>query len=38
MSKIIFGPAELGPVKTAEEVLEEYAKKGIKSCEIAFTF
>ena len=38
MSKLIFGPAGLGPIKTAEQVLEEYAKKGIKSCEIAFTY
>jgi deoxyribonuclease IV len=35
---IIFGPAGLGPVKTAEEVLESYAKKGLKACEIAFTY
>lgn len=26
---IRFGPAGLGPVKTALEVLEEYGKKGI---------
>jgi len=36
--QIKFGPAGLGPVKTAEKVLEEYAKKGIKACEIAFTY
>lgn len=36
--QIRFGPAGLGPVKTAEKVLEEYAKKGIKACEIAFTY
>jgi deoxyribonuclease IV len=35
---IKFGPAGLGPVKTAEKVLEDYAKKGFKACEIAFTY
>jgi len=35
---VIFGPAGLGPVKTALNVLEEYAKKGLKACEIAFTY
>lgn len=35
---IIFGPAGLGPTKTAEKVLEEYAKKGLMACEIAFTY
>lgn len=35
---VTFGPAGLGPVKTAEKVLEEYAKKGLKACEIAFTY
>ncbi len=35
---IIFGPAGLGPVKTAVQVLEMYAKKGLKACEIAFTY
>lgn len=35
---IIFGPAGLGPVKTAVKVLEEYHKKGLKACEIAFTY
>ena len=30
-----FGPAGLGPVKTALNVLDEYCKKGIKACEIA---
>lgn len=35
---IKFGPAGLGPVKTAIEVLEQYAKKGIRVCEIAFTY
>ncbi len=33
-----FGPAGLGPVKTAIKVLEDYNKKGIKACEIAFTY
>ncbi len=36
--KIKFGPAGLGPVKTAEQVLEEYCKLGIRACEIAFTY
>jgi putative NIF3 family GTP cyclohydrolase 1 type 2 len=35
---IIFGPAGLGPVKTAEKVLEECNKLGLKACEIAFTY
>src|SRR3989338_4431193 len=35
---IKFGPAGLGPVKTAEKILEEYSKKGLKACEIAFTY
>lgn len=35
---IIFGPAGLGPVKTAGKVLEEYAKRGLGACEIAFTY
>jgi len=35
---IAFGPAGLGPVKTAEKVLGTYAKKGLKACEIAFTY
>lgn len=35
---IKFGPAGLGPVKTALQVLEQYSKKGIKACEIAFTY
>ena len=33
-----FGPAGLGPVKTALNTLEEYNKIGIKACEIAFTY
>jgi deoxyribonuclease IV len=35
---IRFGPAGLGPEKTAEEVLERYKKLGFKACEIAFTY
>lgn len=35
---IRFGPAGLGPVKTAEEVLERYHKLGLRACEIAFTY
>jgi deoxyribonuclease-4 len=35
---IKFGPAGLGPIKTAEQVLENYAKQGLKACEIAFTY
>ena len=35
---IRFGPAGLGSVKTAEKVLEEYSKLGLKACEIAFTY
>ena len=35
---IVFGPAGLGPVKEAEERLEDYAKIGLKACEIAFTY
>lgn len=35
---IKFGPAGLGGVDTAEEVLEEYSKLSLKACEIAFTY
>ena len=35
---IKFGPAGLGPVKTAVERLEEYHKIGFEACEIAFTY
>jgi len=35
---IVFGPAGLGPVKTAENVLEQYYKLGLRACEIAFTY
>lgn len=38
MSTIKFGPAGLGPAKTAFEVLEGYHKKGLRACEIAFTY
>ena len=33
-----FGPAGLGPMKTAEEVLEKYHAAGLKACEISFTY
>ena len=36
--EILFGPAGLGPVKTAEQVLEKYHKLGLRACEIAFTY
>ena len=32
------GPAGLGPVKTAMNVLEQYHKLGFRACEIAFTY
>jgi deoxyribonuclease IV len=35
---IKFGPAGLGPVKTAVKMLESYHKLGLKACEIAFTY
>lgn len=35
---IKFGPAGLGPVKTAEEILEKYHELGLRACEIAFTY
>jgi deoxyribonuclease IV len=35
---IKFGPAGLGPVKEAISNLEEFSKKGLKACEIAFTY
>lgn len=35
---IKFGPAGLGPVKTAEEILNRYHKLGLRACEIAFTY
>lgn len=35
---IRFGPAGIGPVKTAVQVLEGYHKLGLRACEIAFTY
>ena len=35
---IHFGPAGLGPVKDAVKTLEDYSKKGLEACEIAFTY
>ncbi len=35
---IRFGPAGLGPTKTALETLESYHNLGLKACEIAFTY
>ncbi|MBX4195963.1 TIM barrel protein [Candidatus Pacearchaeota archaeon] len=35
---ILFGPAGLGPVKTAQHMLETYHSLGLKACEIAFTY
>ncbi len=35
---IKFGPAGLGPVKTALQTLETYHKLELKACEIAFTY
>lgn len=35
---IKIGPAGLGSVKTAEEILKAYKSAGIKICEIAFTY
>jgi deoxyribonuclease IV len=35
---IKFGPAGIGPTKTAIEVLEQYHKLGLQACEIAFTY
>src|SRR3989338_6778637 len=35
---IRFGPAGLGPVKTAEKMLKEFSRKGLKACEVAFTY
>jgi deoxyribonuclease-4 len=33
-----FGPAGIGPVKTAEQFLENYHELGLKACEVAFTY
>jgi len=38
MSSIKFGPAGMGPVKKVEKTFERYNKKGIKACEIPFTY
>ena len=38
MTEVRFGPAGLGPAKTAEEVLDKYHKLGLRACEIAFTY
>ncbi len=38
LMSIQFGPAGLGPVKTAQDVLKRYHKLGLKACEIAFTY
>ncbi|MBS3065713.1 TIM barrel protein [Candidatus Pacearchaeota archaeon] len=38
MGNIRFGPAGLGPVKTAEEFLENCKKLGLEACEISFTY
>ena len=38
MVNISIGPSGLGPVKTAEEVLELYSKSGFGNCEIDFTY
>ncbi len=35
---IKFGPSGIGPVATAEKVLEAYHNLGLKICEIAFTY
>jgi deoxyribonuclease-4 len=35
---IKFGPAGLGPIKTAVQMLEHYSKLGLRACEIAFTY
>lgn len=37
-TKIRIGPSGLGPVKTAQKILEEYKSNGIENCEIAFTY
>ena len=38
MTKIIFGPSGLGPVKDASKMLESFKKQGILACEVAFTY
>jgi deoxyribonuclease-4 len=36
--QIKFGPAGLGPIKTATQTLNHYHQLGLKACEIAFTY
>jgi deoxyribonuclease-4 len=36
MTNISIGPSGLGPVKTTDEVLEDYSKKGFGNCEVLF--
>lgn len=38
MTKIKFGPAGLGPIKTSLDFLEQIHRQGLKACEIAFTY
>ncbi len=38
MKNIKFGPAGLGPVKTAIQTLEKFKKLGFGACEISFTY
>jgi len=38
MTKIVFGPAGLGPVKSAIETLEKLKSLNLLACEIAFTY
>ncbi len=38
MPQIKFGPAGLGPVKTATQTLKSYHDLGFKACEISFTY
>jgi len=35
---ILFGPAGLGPADEAENVLDKLHKKGLKACEVSFTY
>jgi deoxyribonuclease-4 len=37
-ARIKFGPAGLGPVKTAVKTLEKFKSMGLEACEIAFTY
>ena len=36
--EIRFGPAGIGPVKEAISNLEEFSKRGLRACEVAFTY